>query len=699
MATRQATATREMARVRAIPWILLSYLAIGLAALLPRVLDLGVFLTGDEADFWLRRSDTFLRAIQSGDFAATAITTHPGVTTMWLGSAGIVLRRTLFESGILHDETFPTVLALTRLPTAIVHGAGILLGYRLLRHLLPAATAFLAALFWAADPFVIGYSRVLHVDALAGTFATLSLLAACVAWHHQRRTPMLILSGVCTGLAILSKSPALALLPAVGLIGLAAAWRPPTPERARYIVPRPPTTDHSPHPSSVVRGGTIYRALMSVVPLLVWGAVVAVTVFALWPALWVGPLRAYDNLRVGVTVEGAEPHLLGNFFLGRADDAPGPLFYPVALVLRLTPWALLGLLALPLALRRAPPATRRDMAALVGFVVLFIVAMSLFPKKFNRYLIPVFPVVDILAAIGIVGIIDFRHAQLKIKNLQSKIMLFGVVLLAVANAAWWHPYGIAYFNQALGGAQIGARTFLAGWGEGFEQVADWLNQQPDITGVVTVSPMVSSLQPYMRRHAQASAPDAGALPRKTGYVVVYIRQVQDGQTVPPFDQFYGRAVPLHTVRIHGVDYAYIYQVPSAVAHPRPADFGPLLHLRGFDPGGTAQRGKPLALKLSWEVSGPPSVDYTLFAHLIGPDGRRYTQADLPYPTSQWRPGHPISTDLPLLIPADAPAGAYRLVIGLYDPASNQRLSLTSADPIDPALDGPDALPLTEVRLD
>ncbi|HEX9441042.1 MAG TPA: glycosyl transferase, partial [Roseiflexaceae bacterium] len=166
MATRQATATREMTRVRAIPWILLSYLAIGLAALLPRVLDLGVFLTGDEADFWLRRSDTFLRAIQSGDFAATAITTHPGVTTMWLGSAGIVLRRTLFESGILHDETFPTVLALTRLPVALTHIVGILLGYRLLRRLLPPATAFLAAFLWAADPFIIAYSRVLHVDAL-----------------------------------------------------------------------------------------------------------------------------------------------------------------------------------------------------------------------------------------------------------------------------------------------------------------------------------------------------------------------------------------------------------------------------------------------------------------------------------------------------------------------------------------------------
>src|SRR5262249_17694401 len=160
-------------------------------------------------------------------------------------------------------------------------------------------------------------------------------------------------------------------------------------------------------------------------------------------------------------------------FLGRADDAPGALFYPVALALRLTPWALLGLLALPLALRRAAPPTRRDLASLAGFVVFFILAMSFFPKKFNRYLIPAFPVVDILAAIGLMAIVDLRFPivdlrldQSKIQNLKSKMMLGVVSLAAIVNAAWYHPYGIVYFNQALGGAPVGARTFLAGWGEG-----------------------------------------------------------------------------------------------------------------------------------------------------------------------------------------------------------------------------------------
>src|SRR5262249_32024455 len=154
---------------------------------------------------------------------------------------------------------------------------------------------------------------------------------------------------------------------------------------------------------------------------------------------------------------------------------------------------------------------------------------------------------------------------------------------------------------------------------------------------------------------------------KTGYVVVYIRQVQDGATVPPFEQFYGQAVPLHVVSIHGVDYAWIYQAPPPLAQPRLADFGPAIRLPGFDQDRPLARGQPLPLTLAWQARAIPLADVMLFAHLIGPDGRRYAQADLPLRAHQWLPGRFVSTALPLQIPADAPAGSYHLTIGLYDP--------------------------------
>lgn len=678
MSSRQAALAQATPRARAFPLTFLSYVLIGLAALLPRVLGLGQFLAGDEASFWLRRSQTFLSALQTGDYAGTAITTHPGVTTMWLGSAGIVLRRALFAYGLLHDETFPVVLTLMRLPTALVHVAGVLVGYAILRRLTPPTVAALAALLWAADPFLIGYSRFLHVDALAATFAALSMLAACYYWHHSPRPAALIGSGVCAGLAFLSKSPALALIPAVGLLGLAAAW--PRPASARAIG----------------------RALL---PLLAWGAISAATVFALWPALWVGPAQAFAQLRSGVVDEGAEPHMQGNFFLGRPDDAPGLLFYPAALALRLTPWAMLGLLLLPLAWRRWRDlaTSRRDLAALAGFAILFILAMSVFPKKFNRYLIPVWPGIDILAAAGLAwgaqmagAWLGRRAPALALARRAGAALLGLVAALAIANAAWWHPYDIAYFNQALGGAQAGARTFLVGWGEGFDLAAEWLNRQADITGVVTTSPMTEVLQPYLRRGAQASYPESGALPANAGYVVVYVRQIQDGELPPPFDQFYERRAPLETIRIHGVEYAWIYRAPPPVAQARPADFGDAISLRGFSQSGAAQRGDQITLRLAWEARAAPPANYSLFAHLIGPDGQRYAQIDLPYPTSQWRTGQFTSTDLPIGLPAQAPAGTYRLLIGLYDPATGQRIPATGAS--DPALDGPNAVVLTQFTL-
>src|SRR5439155_1767849 len=106
------------------------------------------------------------------------------------------------------------------------------------------------------------------------------------------------------------------------------------------------------------------------------------------------------------------------------------------------------------------------------------------------------------------------------------IGLAGAVAVAsLANVAFWHPYEIAAYNQALGGARAGAYAFLTGWGEGLEQAADWLNAQPDITGVRVATTQPGALQPYMRDGAQAVAA-SDQLPDRNGYLVGYVRSTQ-----------------------------------------------------------------------------------------------------------------------------------------------------------------------------
>jgi hypothetical protein len=446
-----------------------------------------------------------------------------------------------------------------------------------------------------------------------------------------------------------------------------------------------------------------------VVSLLVWFVAAAAIVLALWPALWVSPLRAYEQLQIGVAIEGAQPHMLGNFFLGRQDDAPGLLYYPVALALRTTPWTLLGLLLLPPAWRldwsklewRHSGSLKRDLAGLAGFVILFVAAMSLFPKKFDRYMVPAFPALDALAAVGLVAIGGWFGRQLPIANRQSRIaglVATAIGIAAIANTAWWHPYSIVAFNQIFGGTRAGAQTFAVGWGEGLEQVADWLNQQPDITSVRTVALRITSLNPYLREGAQADFPKGDQLRDHTGYVVVYLPQVQPGQVDGAFKEFYGRRTPLHIVRIHGVDFAWIYQAPPQVAQPRSASFGADIQLRGFDQGGEPRRGQELRFRLLWETSAPPPKDYWLFAHLIGPDGQRYAQSDLPYPTSHWAPGRFATTELPIALPETAPAGTYQLLIGLYTQENGQRLPVAAADLHNMIASEPDAYILTQFDL-
>ena len=92
----------------------------------------------------------------------------------------------------------------------------------------------------------------------------------------------------------------------------------------------------------------------------------------------------------------------------------------------------------------------------------------------------------------------------------------------------------------------------------------------------------------------------------------------------------------------------------------------------LDPGATVN------LRLVWRADAPPAADYTIFAHLLDATGQIVAQHDRApeggfYPTSQWDVGESVADIYPLTLPETLAPGAYRLVVGLYDPATGQRL--------------------------
>jgi hypothetical protein len=72
--------------------------ALVLALWVPRALALDRFATFDE-HLWLSRSANFICALAQGDYRNTFQREHPGVTTMWAGTLGLLWRAPGYTSG------------------------------------------------------------------------------------------------------------------------------------------------------------------------------------------------------------------------------------------------------------------------------------------------------------------------------------------------------------------------------------------------------------------------------------------------------------------------------------------------------------------------------------------------------------------------------------------------------------------------
>jgi 4-amino-4-deoxy-L-arabinose transferase-like glycosyltransferase len=116
-----------------------------------------------------------------------------------------------------------------------------------------------------------------------------------------------------------------------------------------------------------------------------------------------------------------------------------------------------------------------------------------------------------------------------------------------------------------------------------------------------------------------------------------------------------------------------------------AELGESLTLFGYlRPFGPAQTGGVLPLTLLWQALEEIDADYKVFVHLVEVEGQLAAQRDSEpvggsRPTSTWAVGEPIKDRVGLLLPADVPPGLYELVVGMYDPATLERLPVRDAD--------------------
>ena len=523
-------------------WLSLALLAITLiAGLALRLTAIDGYLTVDEPR-WEERSIRFGQALRDGDLATTYQSEHPGVVTMRIGVAAQRLAEWADDAPtqlfglslpyrLLHplEPGIPPLTFWARRLTALITWLATLLLGALAARLWGRGAAAAALILIALQPFYMALSRVHHLDALLTAWCVLCVLSWLGALSESRRSWWAILAGVSGGLAILTKLPGLVLLPWAGLTAL--IW---------WL--------------TAARGQRRRRLRRVAWRLALAGAALGLTMLLLWPALRVAPRATLQQVYAGFNRQAWNPHENLNYFFGQVVPDPGAWFYPLAWLFRSTPMVWLGLLALVVARKRVRG--WRALGGLLLFVLLYGAALTVAAKKFDRYLLPVFPLLAIAAAVGwraLLALLSSRwpKGMTVAPPLLMGFLAFGQLAVLLPTI----PQPLAYYNPLMGGARGASRTLLYGWGEGLGEAARYLNDLEGAEELHVAAHSPNEFAPFFAGHTTLLGSTHSLEP---DYFVLYASHVQRG-FVPEIVSHFEDETPEFTVAVNGLEYAWVYR--------------------------------------------------------------------------------------------------------------------------------------------
>lgn len=680
-----------------------------LLALAPRLPGLRLFLTSDERTNLYWAGSQFVEGLLSGDLSLTYWHFYPGVTMSWIETLGLAGSWVLALLSGSQTETLAhfvrrpilDLILAARLPYALLTAVSVAGFYLLARRLSGHWPAFLGALFIASDPFFLAHSRVAHGDAPVAVFMGLSALAFLVylqalsPYNADRALKLqevgsgrirwwLILSAVMGALAALTKAPGQFIVPFVIIVGV-----------GDWLI------------RSLDLGHPDWRlARRWLVDLGLWGSVAVFVFVALWPAVWVNPVGTLVRMFQETFGKVEEGHLV--FFMGQPTLDPGPWFYPYVVPFRLTPIALLGVLASGMITvvrlgtliwggddKRPLPGRQVAVVLLWVFVLGLLLVGNISPKKQDRYLLPLFPILDLLAAFGLLEISSFASQRVKewlnpghaIRNVQYGICIVLPFALLIGHALpvlTAYPYYLAYFNPMMGGLSRAVQTTLVGWGEGMEQAAAYLNQRPESEHLTVAAVPAQTLLPYFQGTGENFYTNDVGL--RADYVVLYVSQVQRLAPSPDIVHYFQAMIPEYTVYVRGLPYAWIYPGPKLITTDVPSNaalanvgVGDQLRLAGYQVLKPESPGSEMAIALFWHALAPIKKNYTVSVRLVAPDGTWFAQHDSwpangLLPTSQWRPGDYVRDMHALTLSDNAAPGEYDLEVVVYDATTGAALN-------------------------
>lgn len=441
---------------------LLAVMVFSAMFLVTRIPFLGYDEVNPDAVNWHFRSEQFIVGLKSGDFLKTYQHYHPGVTLMWIIGIPIELYRQINPQDRVYTENnfliqhqiakYSLVLVQLVLSTGLILALKDILGFK---------KSLLAVSLFSFEPFFLGNSRLLHMDILFTLFVILSLTYAYKFYLRRLTTPSLgetrgvsndeaiqlwgdiILSGIFAGLAFLTKSVSILSLGFILAFLIAATVRNRLNRKWSTI-----------HLSAFLFSSTAI-------------------IFILFPALWVSHKFVLsdifdEGLRIGIR-RGHEQVVMGD-----TVDVAGPGFYPLVLALKTSPliWLGVGLVIYSLVKndRKVQSADKKFIFYLLMFYLIYFVGMTVASKKLDRYMLPLFPLLGIVASVGISQAFTDAFAGKKGRYVKPT-MYFSLFLVTGIGVLYplvkLYPYYFTYTNPLFGSAEqankiIGQKPFGIG---------------------------------------------------------------------------------------------------------------------------------------------------------------------------------------------------------------------------------------------
>jgi len=539
------------------------------------VIGIDKVVTIDEP-WWVISGSNYYYALTHGDFENTLYDYHPAVTTTWIVTAGMLsyfpeyrgfgqgyfdVRKPKFEEFMReHGKEAIDLVRNSRLIQTMLLIALALLGYFLLQLLVDQNAAFLAVALAMTGPYFLGHSRLLNHEGMLAMFVLVSFLGMQVYLNKDRRLIYLLISGGAFGLAQLTKSSSIVLMPLFGLILFSGLFR-----RNEQSL-----------------GIKIWSAAKTFV---IWLAVAIFVFVMIWPGMWVAPGKmiyeiygnafsyAFQGARLEITQE-LQPStftlvsgLDGVFQYLRSWAASSTILTWLGLI-----FSLFLLISKDRERQPLPIKSTLIYLALLGglFIVMFGVAQG---RNSPHYILSSYVCFDVIAGIGWGYLwvwVKKRWVELDrgYVNVLAFILLVG---FQIGCTIPYYPYYYTYRNPITntGGSR--------GYGEGLAQAAEYLAQKPNskeirayvYNGMGTFSFFFPGETVVLKKVYIING-DMLAIASETrnaDYLVLYpIVQYYLPESEKLLDAFQG-VVPEKTIFINDLEYIRIYKttdIPESV---------------------------------------------------------------------------------------------------------------------------------------